>query len=138
MNSLNFNTYDMKFLKQLYVPLLVLVFASCVQEAKPKTITVKVDMTSILSPKGVGIRGDDPLSWDETTFLNDTDGDGIYEETFDIYTTRQDVEFKFVTNNNEFELQDRNNRSLTFEYKPETIVYKGIFDNEKDIIITKK
>ena len=82
MNSLNFNTYDMKFLKQLYVPLLVLVFSSCVQEAKPKTITVKVDMTSILSPKGVGIRGDDPLSWDETTFLNDTDGDGIYEETY--------------------------------------------------------
>lgn len=118
--------------------LLALAFSNCVQKAQPKTITIMVDMNTIKNPSKVGIRGNGPLSWEKTTLLKDTDGDGIYEETFDIYSVRHNVEFKFINNNDEFELQDQNNRIINFEYKPETITYKAIFNNSEDVIITKK
>ena len=128
----------MKVLKALGPILLALFMTSCVQDAQLKTITVKVNMNGVENPSKVGIRGTHPLSWDETTFLNDTDGDGIYEDIFQIYATNNTVEFKFVNNASEFELQDQSNRKLTFEYKPETIVYSAIYNNVKDIIISRK
>ena len=137
MNSQNYNISIMKLLQRFSLYLIVLVITGCVQDAKPKTIIVKVDMNSVDQPSKVGIRGNGPLSWDETTYLSDTDGDGIYEETFNIYTTNNSIEFKFVNNDNEFELQDQNNRSLTFEYKPETITYEAVFNNPEEKI-TKK
>ena len=112
--------------------------SSCVQDAQLKTITVKVNMNAVENPLKVGIRGTHPLSWDETTFLSDTNGDGIYEDTFQIYATNNTVEFKFVNNTNEFELLDQSNRNLTFDYKPETITYEAIFNNATTIEITKK
>ncbi len=138
MNSLNYNTLIMKLLKPLSTVLVALLITSCVQKAKPKTITVKVDMNGIENPSKVGIRGNSPLSWDQTTYLNDADGDGIYEDTFSIYTANNDVEFKFINNDTEFELKDQNNRSLSFEYKPEIITYEGIFNNAIAIKITRK
>ncbi len=128
----------MNLLKQIAILAVTLFFCSCVQDTQPKTITIKVDMTGIENPTKVGIRGANPLSWNETTFLNDDDGDDIYEETFEIFTANYDVEFKFVNNNDEFELQDQNNRSLTFEYKPETIIYEAIFDDAKTVKITRE
>ena len=124
----------MRFLKQLSLFLIVIVITSCVQDAHLKTITIKVDMNGIETPSKVGIRGNNPLSWDETTFLNDANGDGIYEETFEIYTANNDIEFKFVNHKDEFELQDQNNRSLTFEYKPEIITYEAAFNNPEENI----
>ncbi len=117
---------------------MLLLIISCVQDTQPKTITVKVDMNGIANPFKVGIRGSGPLSWNETTILNDRDGDGIYEETFQINTAGSNVEFKFVNNDSEFELKDQNNRSLTFEYKPETITYQAVFNNLKKIIILRE
>jgi hypothetical protein len=128
----------MKLFKQLILIFLIYSLTGCVQDAHPKIITVKVDMTGVETASKVGIRGEDPLSWDETTYLNDADGDGIYEDTFEVYTANQNVEFKFVTSDNQFELQDQNNRSLTFEYKPETIIYKAVFDNLDKTTITRE
>ena len=127
----------MKTLKLLYVVILILVTTSCVQQAQPKTIIVKVDMNAIENASEVGLRGANPLSWNETTFLNDNNKDGIYEGSFEIYTASYDVEFKFVTNDSVFELQDQNNRSLTFEYKPETITYEAVFNDQKAKITRK-
>ena len=138
MNSRNYNTIIMKLLKPLSTILVALLITSCVQKAKSKTITVKVDMNGIENPTKVGIRGNSPLSWDQTTYLNDADGDGIYEDTFSVYAANNDVEFKFVNNDTEFELKDQNNRSLSFEYKPETITYEAIFNNANAIKITRK
>lgn len=119
----------MKLFKQLIILFLISSSTSCVQDAHLKIITVKVDMTGVENPSKVGVRGQNPLSWDETTYLSDADGDGIYEDIFEIYTANNQVEFKFVTSDDQFELQDQNNRSLKFEYKPETIIYKAVFDN---------
>jgi hypothetical protein len=128
----------MKLLKSVSIILILVAVTSCVQDAHLKTITVKIDMTTIENPAKVGIRGTHPLSWDETTYLNDPDGDGIYEDTFQIYATGNTVEFKFVNNGTEFELQDKSNRILSFEFKPETIIYEAIFNNTTAIKITRK
>lgn len=127
----------MKLLKLISTLIIIVLLASCVQDTQPKTITVKVDMTGIENPSKVGLRGNGPLSWEETTYLRDINDDGIYEETFEIYSANQDIEFKFVNNENEFELKDQSNRSLSFEYKPEIIIYEATFDNLKDIKITR-
>ena len=128
----------MKTFKSIVVIISLISLCNCVQKAHPKTIIVKVDMSNIEDVSSVGIRGNNPLSWDETTFLNDDDADGIYEGTFDIYTANYDIEFKFLKNNDQFELEGQNNRSLKFEYKPETIEYKAVFDNLSETKITRQ
>lgn len=128
----------MKKFKLVLTLFSMLLFLNCVQKAQPKTITVMVDMNAIEKPTKVGIRGNNPLSWEETTYLSDENGDGIYEDTFEIYTANYDIEFKFINNNSEFELQDQSNRSITFEYKPEIIIYKAVFNNSKNIQLIKK
>ncbi|MBO3116449.1 hypothetical protein J4050_06805 [Winogradskyella sp. DF17] len=114
-----------------------LLLSSCVQKTPQKTITVILDMTTLENPRQVGIRGEYPLSWEETTYLEDTNGDKIYEGEFTIYTANNGIEFKFVNNNNQFELTDQPNRSLSFEYKPETIIYKAKFDTKEYTTITR-
>jgi hypothetical protein len=126
----------MKLLKYSIPLLLVLITTSCVQKTQPKTILVKVDMNAHKRPQNVGIRGNNPLSWNETTYLQDFDNDGIYEETFNIYTANNFIEFKFVINDSVYELEGQNNRSLSFEYKPENIIYEAEF-NELKAKITK-
>lgn len=128
----------MNIFKQLTLLFLICTLTSCVQDAHLKTITVKVDMNGVENASKVGIRGTHPLSWDETTYLSDTDADGIYEDTFQIYATNNSVDFKFVNNDSEFELEGQNNRSLTFEFKPETIIYEATFDDLKKVNITRQ
>lgn len=118
----------MKTIKHLFGILTFIVLSSCVQESHPKEINVKLDMTAQESRYKVGIRGEFPLSWEETTYLDDKDGNGIYEGTFKIYTASSAIEFKFVNNDNQFELKDQGNRVLNFEYKPETISIDAVFD----------
>ncbi len=121
----------MKTIKYIVILFFVTFLTNCVQDTPQKEITVKLDMKNVETVSNVGIRGQFPLSWDETTYLEDTNNDGIYEGNFKIYTANNEVEFKFVNQDNQFELQDEKNRVLTFEYKPETIVVEAIFDNPK-------
>lgn len=122
----------MKSLK--YILILSILLTSCVQEAHLKTVHVSVDMNGISNPKNVGIRGSHPLSWEETTPLTDTNNDGIFEGTFSFYTASHGVQFKFVNNSQEFELNGSDNRTLKFNYEPETIRYYATFD---DVASTK-
>ena len=133
-NSIQSKTNIMKLLRQFSVLCIVISLTNCVQKTHPKTITVKVDMNAEENHSEVGIRGNTLLSWKETTYLSDENNDGIYEGTFEINTANQDIEFKFVNHNDAFELQDQNNRSLSFEYQPETIVYEATFNSPKATI----
>ena len=119
----------MKTLKHVFGILAFILLSSCVQESHPKEIKIKLDMTALESIQKVGIRGGFPLSWEETTYLDDKDGNGIYEGTFKIYTASSAIEFKFVNNDTQFELKDQGNRILNFEYRPEAINIEAVFDN---------
>ena len=111
--------------------LLMTVLIACVQKTHTKTVTFKVDMNSVENVSGVGLRGQftDP-PWEITVPMTDEDNDGIYETTVSDKTAQNSVEFKFVNQNDQFELMDKNNRRVEFEYKPETITYEAIFDQE--------
>ena len=104
--------------------------SSCVQEEHEKKVTLFVDMNAEENFESLGVRGDFlPNQWRETVLMTDENNDGIYEITFTENTAVHGISFKFVKNNNEFELQDQENRKLIFEYKPETIQYFTIFNN---------
>jgi hypothetical protein len=87
-------------------------------------------MRAIENPSNVGLRGEfgsDP--WNETFFLTDEDDDGIFEGSITKQTGQSGMEFKFVNNNDQFELQGEANRLITFEYLPENIVYEAKFND---------
>ena len=112
--------------------------SSCVQEEHEKKVTLFVDMNAEENFESLGVRGDFlPNQWRETVLMTDENNDGIYEITFTENTAVHGISFKFVKNNNEFELQDQENRKLIFEYKPETIQYFTIFNNKNSKIKRK-
>ena len=103
---------------------------SCVQETHEKTIHFKVDMSNLPNPNSVGVRGQFPgASWEDTYPLTDDNDDGIYEGSITYSTGQGWVNFKFVNANDVFELNCQNNRSITFNYKPETIIYEAVYDD---------
>ncbi len=127
----------MKFLR-LTIIVVAVITQSCVQETHTKTITFKVDMTTVENPKNVGVRGSFTSNpWNDTAPLTDEDNDGIYEGTFSQKTAINKVEFKFVNNNSDYELTDLKNRVIEFEYKPEIITYKAVF-NDSNFVKTIK
>jgi hypothetical protein len=126
----------MKRTQFIYLLSLVITISGCVQQSHQKFVKVTLDMRNIENPKDVGIRGQSPLSWEETTYLEDPDGDGIFEGEFEFYTTVSQIEFKFVNQNDDFELEGQPNRSIAFEYKPEKMTYSAVFD-EPDGELTK-
>lgn len=129
----------MKKLIKLFVLAFAIIVSSCVQEEHLKTATISVDMNAVENFESVGIRGDFlPNKWRETVPMTDENNDGIYEITFTEKTAAYGIEFKFVKNNREFELQGKDNRELVFEYKPETIKYIAIFNNNETIKINRK
>ena len=109
--------------------------ASCVQQSHQKVVKVILDMRAVENPNRVGIRGQSPLSWEETTFLEDQDDDGIFEGEFEFYTAVNQIEFKFVNQDSQFELDDEPNRTISFEYKPEKMTYSAIFNDPEGILI---
>ncbi|WP_445748288.1 hypothetical protein [Polaribacter sp.] len=119
--------------------LLSAVFLSCVQEEHQKEITFMVDTNGIESINSIGIRGDFlPNKWEETVDLTDENNDGIFEITFTEKTAVNNINFKFVKNDSQFELEGKENRKITFNYNPETIIYKSKFNEETSIEIIKK
>ncbi|MCA0153913.1 hypothetical protein [Winogradskyella vincentii] len=125
----------MKNIKPIIIIAFGLILTSCVQEVHLKTITFKVDMSSIEAPEYVGVRGNfTDNSWNETILLKDQNNDGIYEGTLSKETAVNQIQFKFVNNNDEYELKDSNNRKISFEYKPETILYQAVFNDPKEKI----
>lgn len=106
---------------------------SCVQKTHLKEITFKVDMSALDHPKHVGVRGgfsDNP--WTETFKLTDLDNDKIYEGTVSYYTASNQLEFKFVNAESDYELRGSDNRRIDFKYQPEKIIYKAIFNEPEN------
>ena len=127
----------MKIILKLLI--LTVLCASCVQEVHLKTVTFKVDMNGVDSVSQVGVRGqftDNP--WTETFLLTDENNDGIYEGTYAEKTAANQVQFKFVNQNSDYELKDTDNRVIQFEYQPETIIYEAVFNDVKGKQTTKK
>lgn len=113
----------------------LLIFTNCVQQEFEKTITFKVDTNGIEDLESLGIRGDFlPNQWRESVPLTDDDNDGIYEITFTEKTAYYGISFKFVKNGFDYELKEKDNRELVFEYKPENITYITKFNNPKATI----
>lgn len=128
----------MKTLQHTLLIIFAVLSVACVQERHLKTVTFKVDMRNIENTENVGIRGNFTEDrWNETILLTDEDNDGIYETTITQETAFNDIQFKFVNQNDNFELKDADNRILKFEYKPEIITYEAIF-NSPESIITKQ
>lgn len=116
----------------------ITLFASCVQKEHLKTVTFSVDMKEIENVTSVGIKGDfTDHAWRQTIPLTDEDGDGIYEITFNRETAAYGIEFKFVKNENQIELEGQDNRELVFEYKPETILYQTKFNDTQNTTIKR-
>ena len=113
----------------MLLALLIMASSSCVQETQPKTIHFKLDMRGIQSISKVGIRGGSkPLTWENTLLLTDDNNDSIYEGTINLNSASFGIEFKFVNQYDQFELQSKNNRGIKFEYEPEIILYEAVFN----------
>jgi hypothetical protein len=119
----------MKQISNIFAIIIVFCTTSCVQETHLKTITFKVDMRQVENASNVGIKGNftNP-SWKQLVPLTDDDHDGIYETTVSQKTAVNSIRFKFVNQNDQYELKDKPNRTLKFEYKPQTITYEATFD----------
>ena len=118
--------------------LALVVFTSCVQKEYEKEISFIVDTNGIEDMNSLGIRGDFlPDKWRKSYQLKDNNKDGVYEVTFNEKTAVNGINFKFVKNGFDYELKDSDNREIIFEYIPEAITYKAIFNNPNSEI-TKK
>jgi hypothetical protein len=114
-----------KYVLILLITLLGL--TSCVQKSYKRTVTLWIDVSGIKDIKTVGIRGENkPFSWDEDTEMEAVKKDSLYKKTFTIDTGRLCTEIKFTVNNN-FELQNKENRKVYFVAK-DTTLYKAKFD----------
>lgn len=81
-------------------------------------IAFSIDASALKNQKNLGIRGNiSPLNWDKTFYLNDEDGNGIFEGTLNISCTKGTVlEYKYVYENSKttWEL-DGENRFLLID-----------------------
>ncbi len=108
----------------------------CVQKTHQKTLHFKVDMTFVENPLDVGVRGDFGQNpWKETMPLTDADGDGIYDGQLITKTAQNTMQFKFINHGDRFELSGKDNRVISFEYRPEIIVYEAVFNDPNAKIV---
>ena len=108
----------------------LLLFSACVQKEHVKEVTFMVDMRGVDNVSTVVIRGQfTSPPWEVTLPMSDENNDGIYETTLEEPTAQSSVSFKFVINEDQFELEGQPNRTVQFQYRPEVIVYSGIFDD---------
>ncbi|AXG71106.1 hypothetical protein KORDIASMS9_03361 [Kordia sp. SMS9] len=119
----------MKHLFSILTLLLLISITSCVQETHLKTITFKVRMNGVENPKNVGIKGNftNP-SWKQLIPMTDDNNDGIYEVTLSEKTAANGIQFKFVNQNDQYEMKNQPNRTLKFKYQPQTLTYIATFN----------
>ncbi|GGI57319.1 hypothetical protein GCM10011444_16280 [Winogradskyella haliclonae] len=102
---------------------------SCIQETHLKTINFKVNMRGLDTISNPGVRGQfTSPAWEELVPLTDENNDSIYEAKVEFQAAQYDIKFKFV-NNDEYELQNQPNRSIKFEYEPESFTYEATYNN---------
>jgi hypothetical protein len=103
-------------------------YSSCVQKTYTKTVIFQLTVPSNYQPKTVGIRGDDkPLSWEQDIAMTAVVKDSVYTTTVTFVTGYKFTSVKFVVNE-EFELQDQNNRRINFSNNSDTTYYSAHFN----------
>ena len=117
----------MKQFKLLILLLMIICINSCVQKSYKRTVVLQLDVKGNKNIKTVGLRGNNPLSWDsdyEMTLGNDS----IYSATLSGETGYLFTEVKFTINGN-FELQNKPNRRIEFDTKKDTTFVHFVFNN---------
>lgn len=100
---------------------LLLSITSCVQKTYQRKVVFNLDVKGIKNVYKVGIRGENkPLNWNQDLELK-IGKDSIYSTTITFETGYKFAQFKFVVNDN-FELQEKDNRRIYFVENGTTIV----------------
>ena len=115
-------------MKAIITPvLLTFLLFGCVQQTYERKVTFELD-TKGMDVRQVSIRGNfSPLNWNENYDMSDPDSDGIYTASIRFDTPFDYMEFKFVINGDQFELNGKPNRKVFFN-KDGATVYKAVFD----------
>ncbi len=107
----------------------LILLSSCVQKSYKRTIVFTLDVSQVNNIKKVGIRGEKPLNWDNDLELTKIK-DSFYKATVTFDTGYKFVECKFTVNE-EFELQNQDNRRIDFNEIRDTTFYKASFNSLK-------
>ena len=106
--------------------ILSLLMISCVQKTHKRTIVFTLDTNSFKNIGKVGIRRNDiPLNWNSDYEMTLTK-DSLYKAIVTLETGYKGTMVKFSIND-EFELQNQQNREVIFTEK-DTTFYKATFD----------
>lgn len=120
----------MRTLLKISILLLCVLMTSCVQKTYKRTVVYTLDVSKIKNIKKVGIRGNDkPLSWDKDTEMKAIKKDSLYQTTITSYTGYKFTEVKFVVNE-QFELENKENRRVIFDTKKDTTYVFVTFDKK--------
>lgn len=86
--------------------------------AQEKIVTLKLDTKNLPDVTKVTVRGNTkPLSQNKDYTLTDDNGDGIFEASIKFNTSKRNVKFKFLINN-QVELKGSDSRILWFKDEP--------------------
>jgi hypothetical protein len=120
----------MKTTPNIIALLLCILLTSCVQKTYKRTVVYTLDVSKIKNIKKVGIRGNDkPLSWDNDTEMKEIKKDSLYQTTITTNTGYKFTEVKFVVNE-QFELENKENRRVIFDAKKDTTKVFFTFDKK--------
>lgn len=109
------------------ITLILFLLHGCVQKTYKKTVVYLLDVSKQTAVTNVSIRGNDkPLEWKSDTQMTAVIPDSLYKFVATYYTGYKFTEVKFVVND-EFELQDQNNRKIIFSDK-DTTTYTAVFN----------
>ncbi len=108
----------------------ILSLTSCVQKSSEKTVTFIVDVSKVKDIQKVGLRGKEkPLGWRKDLEMTPLKKDSLYTAKVTFLTGYKFTEVKFVVND-EFELQDKDNRRVVYSEGDNT-TYEAVFNVAK-------
>lgn len=120
----------MKITKILTISLMALLLTNCVQKYYERKVTFLLHTEQLKDIEKVGLRGNNrPLTWKKDLEMTTIKKDSLYSVTVTFLTGYKFAEVKFVVND-EFELQEKDNRRVVFNENGETI-YEATFNKEQ-------
>lgn len=120
----------MKIFKTLIISLIAIYLTSCVQKTYERKVTFLLHTEQLKNIEKVGLRGNNrPLTWQKDLEMTAVKEDSLYSVTVTFLTGYKFAEVKFVVND-EFELEDKDNRKIVFNENGETI-YEATFNKEQ-------
>jgi PBP1b-binding outer membrane lipoprotein LpoB len=112
----------------IFLSILTLFVASCVQKSYKRTVVLTLDVSGIKDIQTVELRGEgNPLSWNKDLEMKPIKKDSLYTVSVTAVTGYKFAEIKFVVNG-KFELENQENRRIYFDEKSDTTFYNAKFD----------